>query len=137
MIPFEAPKTFLTLANLITDHGGDLNEAHTYAIQAVQRNPNWHVAYNTRGNILLKLGRPLEAKRVLEEALRLNSEDSFAHSNLGEAYKELGDTSQAEYYYRKALDLDGDNKLTQFRLGALIVNSGSGTVERFLEVERL
>lgn len=122
---------------MLREHTQSFTEAYQYSQRAIQWEPEWGAAHNSKGLTLLKMGRPIEAKAAFEEALRLNPELAVANSNLGEAYKDLQDFTLAEKFYRKALSMDSNHTLTKFRLAGLVIKSKTVTVQRLLEAEKL
>lgn len=110
-------------------------EAYKFLTVALKGNPTSDEAYTTKGDILLKMNRPLESIEALGEAIRLKPNSTSAYSLLGDAYSALGDTGGAERQYRIALDLDSNHNLTKFKLAYLHVRTGEK--KQYLEAEQL
>jgi len=58
----------------------------------------------TYGKVLLLNGQAVEAVEVLQQALSITS-DPFLYSNLGEGYEKLGDMGQAEFCYKRSVNM--------------------------------
>jgi tetratricopeptide (TPR) repeat protein len=56
-----------------------------------------------KGQILLRRGRASEAAPVFEGALSIESDNAVARYNLGEAYRQLGNTERAEREWRETI----------------------------------
>ena len=69
--------------------------------------------------------------------MKLKPDYAIAHSNLGHAYDELGDTREAELHYREALNLRGNHTLSKFRLAKLITDISPKTQDRLMEADTL
>ena len=84
------------LADFFVKHTGNMTEAYKFVKVALKGNPSSDEAHTTKGDILLKLNRPIESVEALEEAIRLNPNSASAYSLLGDAHSALGDTGSAE-----------------------------------------
>lgn len=82
----------------------------------------WEHCLETSGNSLvarLELAAALipddneAAIRHLQEALRINPNDAYAHTYLGMAWMHLGDGAKAAEHFEQALRLDPDNRRTR------------------------
>lgn len=122
---------------MLREHSDENNLSLKFANLAVEAEPNWENAYNTRGNILLKMGRLAEAKIDFQRATKLNPEMGVAYSNLGECLFKMGLIPESEQNYRKALELESQHTLTKFRLATAIIKSNDLSMERLLEAETL
>ena len=123
------------LATFFLKHTGDLDAAYKFARATVQGNPTSARAHTTKGDVLLKMNRPLEAIEALDEAVRLKPNSTDAYSLLGEAHEKLGYTESAVKYYHKALEIDQNNNLTKFKLAYVYVQTG--TIQQYVEAEKL
>jgi tetratricopeptide (TPR) repeat protein len=98
-------------------------EAYKAAKKAVRLNPNyaWYTA--GLGRILLALGKPEEAVRELNRAVKSDPEHVFAHLYLGVAYKELDNNELAKDNFEKAwnLGLEKDD----YRMASLAMDNAS------------
>jgi Tfp pilus assembly protein PilF len=93
----------------------------------------------TRANALLSAGDPPGAVRVLEEALRLTPDSEDLHYNLGIAYGQSGNVTNAEHHYREALRLLPDYPEVHNNLGNLLLRAGrlGEAEEQFVEAIKL
>ncbi len=57
-----------------------------------------------------QLGNYRQARALLERAARLVPDDAVVAEHLGDVYRRLGESRRARSQYRRALDLDGDNR---------------------------
>ncbi len=87
-----------------SDQGTD-EEALSFADQAVQLRPDEPMYHETRGQILVRLGRYEEAVQELEYALNGMKESAETHQLLAEAYEKLGQPERAAAH-RFAADSD-------------------------------
>lgn len=92
------------LAQIYLDCGRDA-EALCELDRAIALAPDYAVALGQRGTALAKLGRPLEARDVLEQAVALDATDGAAWYNLGAVYHQLHDASGALAAMRRAVEL--------------------------------
>ena len=130
-------KVYHTLAEMLKEQVGKLEEAYQFSLEAIKNEPDWDTAHNTQGFILLKMKKFHEAVAEFKETIRLNPESVHGHSNLGEAYRELGDFVNAEELFRQALSLNDTHVLTKFRLAAMIVKMRTYNAKKLLEAEKL
>jgi len=128
------------------------------AITAWLQNDDAAAALASRANALLATGDPkgavraleealpvselvrsLGAVRALEEALRRTPEDENLHYNLGIAYGQSGDLTNAEHHYREALRLFPDFPEVRNNLGKLLLGAGrlGEAEEQFTEAIKL
>ena len=126
-----------TLADLLREREGKLEEAYQFSLEAIKNEPDWDAAHNTKGFILLKMKKFHKAVEAFKETIRLNPDSVHGHSNLGESYRELGDFVSAEKMFRKALSLNDTHILTKFRLAAMIVKMRTFSAKKLLEAEKL
>jgi predicted Zn-dependent protease len=82
--------------------GGDLEQALVLSEQAISRLPNHPYLRDTRGQILIKLGRYDEALNDLEAALAAPELHAETLPAMAEAYRGLGNTDLAEVYQQRA-----------------------------------
>ncbi len=73
--------------------------------RAVELFPEYPVAYNNRGNLLLALGKSDEATKDFDRALALAPGYAAAYSNRGNAKMKLGKSDQAIADFTKAIEL--------------------------------
>ena len=79
---------------------------------------------NARANELLSSGDALGAIRAFKQALLLTPDDEDVHYNLGLAYVQAGQGTNAETEYREALRLLPDYPEVHNNLGNLLLHSG-------------
>ena len=74
---------------------------------------------DTLGWVYYRLGRLIEALKVIEEASLELSEDAVIFEHLGEIHLALSNTEQARAAFEKALQLQPDNLDLRGKLEAL------------------
>ncbi|QTD38631.1 hypothetical protein JL193_04970 [Polaribacter batillariae] len=83
-----------------------------------------------RGFILHKLNRTDEGITDLEEALKINKENSYANKNLGVIYNELGEFEKSLKYLNKAKELNYTQKYDSNDLNYYLENSINYTIAK-------
>lgn len=107
------PGLLNNMANLIADAPeGNYAEAMKLADQALVLLPNQPEIHDTRGKLLLKLGRPTPAIAEFEKALASPAIRGEVHGNIANAWRALGDAEKAEFHQAIA-DAFKDNKRIQ------------------------
>jgi len=96
--------------------------------RSVQLQPTW-AAHYALGEELGFDGRPAEARRELEQVIRLKPDYAPAHLNLGVALHQLGQTQDARTEFEETMRLEPDNKLAARYLEALRAGKGGGKRE--------
>lgn len=99
----------LRFLSVVASHKNDHSLALDLINKAIASNPKNGIAYSNKGNILLALGRPLEAIEEHRKAIQILPNYSEAYSNLGNVFQELGDFQQAISLYHKALEIEPNN----------------------------
>jgi tetratricopeptide (TPR) repeat protein len=99
------------------------------AIAALERaiaiNPNGAHAYAHLGNLFTALGRPEEGIKLIEKAMRLDPiPPDFYLTNLGVAYRFVGQYEDAIELYRRVLQRSPDNLFAHIGLTAAYSASG-------------
>ncbi len=89
----------MALLLALTKHP-DLSRALAITLALIETSPSQPDFHNTRGQILVKLGKWEEAVKDLEFALPSVLDKSATQSSLAEAYRKLGNTQLAERYER-------------------------------------
>ena len=84
---------------------GRLDEAIVHYQRALQIRPDYGLAHNNLGNVLLRLGRPDEALQHFRDALRLDPSNAEAHYNAGSVLRSRGDLAAALAQFREAVEL--------------------------------
>ena len=74
--------------------------------ETIARNPGAWMAYNNLGALMLESGGDAkEAAALIEDSLRIYSDNAEAHNNLGVAFQRLGRLDDAEAQHREAMRL--------------------------------
>jgi tetratricopeptide (TPR) repeat protein len=87
----------------------DLEKALALASQAVELAPDVATYRETRGQILLKLGRWSDSVVDLQAALNGMPDDSTIHESLATAYEKLGNTDLARAHRRSLASISTDH----------------------------
>jgi tetratricopeptide (TPR) repeat protein len=96
------------LAYALAVENRDLDEALAYAEHAVNLKPAPHIL-DTLGWVYYRLGRLIEALKVIEEASRQLSEDAVIFEHLGDIHLALNNLQEARAAFGTALRLQPDN----------------------------
>jgi len=96
----------------------DLDEALQYAERAIALKPAPHIM-DTLGWVYYRMGRLIEALKVVEEASRQLSEDAVVFEHLGEIHQSLSNLEQARTAFEKSLQLAPDNDKLREKLETL------------------
>ncbi|XP_072257327.1 protein O-mannosyl-transferase TMTC3 [Pyxicephalus adspersus] len=116
---------YINLANLIRANESRLEEADQLYRQAISMRPDFKQAYISRGELLLKMNRPLEAKEAYIKALELDGANADLWYNLAIVYIELKDPNEALKNFNQALELNRRHKLALFNSALLMQESGN------------
>ncbi|XP_029457512.1 protein O-mannosyl-transferase TMTC3 isoform X1 [Rhinatrema bivittatum] len=119
---------YINLANLIRANESRLEEADQLYRQAISMRPDFKQAYISRGELLLKMNKPLQAKEAYLRALELDELNADLWYNLAIVYIELKDPAEALKNFNRALELNPNHKLALFNSALLMQESGD---ERF------
>ncbi|KAM4747156.1 protein O-mannosyl-transferase TMTC3 [Rhinophrynus dorsalis] len=115
---------YINLANLIRTNESRLEEADQLYRQAISMRPDFKQAYISRGELLLKMNKPLEAKDAYIRALELDQMNADLWYNLAIVYIELKDPTEALKHFNQALELNPKHKLALFNSALLMQESG-------------
>ncbi|XP_075456584.1 protein O-mannosyl-transferase TMTC3-like [Ascaphus truei] len=115
---------YINLANLIRANESRLEEADQLYRQAISMRPDFKQAYISRGELLLKMNKPLEAKEAYVKALELDRMNADLWYNLAIVYIELKDPTEALKNFNQALELNHKHKLALFNSALLMQESG-------------
>ncbi|NXL75488.1 TMTC3 protein, partial [Leptocoma aspasia] len=115
---------YINLANLIRANESRLEEADQLYRQAISMRPDFKQAYISRGELLLKMNKPLKAKEAYLRALELDRTNADLWYNLAIVYIELKDPTEALKNFNQALELNPTHKLALFNSALLMQESG-------------
>ncbi|TSS60369.1 Transmembrane and TPR repeat-containing protein 3 [Bagarius yarrelli] len=115
---------YINLANLIRANDSRLEEADQLYRQAISMRPDFKQAYISRGELLLKMNKPSEAKDAYLRALELDRTNADLWYNLAIVNIEMKDPSEALRNFNRALELNPRHKLTLFNSALLMQESG-------------
>jgi Flp pilus assembly protein TadD len=103
---------------------GDVQSAYDHYREAIERNPDDADSLSNCGQMLVRLGRPVEAVPLFERAIALDRQRWGYHFNLARACGLLNQWDRAIEEYRTALDLFPDDHVTEFNLGLALHKRG-------------
>jgi Flp pilus assembly protein TadD len=109
-------KLHVTVGNLIAADANRLEEALHYVSKGVAIKPMLPNAHNSKGSVLHKMGRILEAKEEFEEAIRCNPNYANAHFNLGLVLYQTGNTTAAVNEFQTTLKIDPNHMMAKLQL---------------------
>lgn len=115
---------YINLANLIRANESRLEEADQLYRQAISMRPDFKQAYISRGELLLKMNKPLKAKDAYLKALELDRNNADLWYNLAIVYIELKEPNEALKNFNRALELNPKHKLALFNSAILMQESG-------------
>nr|XP_042715783.1 protein O-mannosyl-transferase TMTC3 isoform X2 [Chrysemys picta bellii] len=115
---------YINLANLIRANESRLEEADQLYRQAISMRPDFKQAYISRGELLLKMNKPVKAKEAYLRALELDRTNADLWYNLAIVYIELKDPTEALKNFNQALELNPKHKLALFNSALLMQESG-------------
>jgi tetratricopeptide (TPR) repeat protein len=107
--PLHAP-ALNYLGYMWAERGERLDEALDLVRGAVAQEPDNGAYVDSLGWAHYQLGDYARAQILLERAARLIPDDAVISEHLGDVYSRLGDTRRARESYRRALELDGENR---------------------------
>ena len=102
---------------------GKVAEAEKYFRSVLELSPNNPHALNLLGLLCVNTKRAAEAIDCLSQALEVNAQDHQACANLGLAYQQLGQLTQACHYLQRAAQLAPNPSLLN-NLGNVLRESG-------------
>ncbi|XP_017573187.1 protein O-mannosyl-transferase TMTC3 [Pygocentrus nattereri] len=115
---------YINLANLIRANDSRLEEADQLYRQAISMRPDFKQAYISRGELLLKMNKPNEARDAYLRALELDRTNADLWYNLAIVNIEMKEPSEALRNFNRALDLNPRHKLALFNSALLMQESG-------------
>jgi tetratricopeptide (TPR) repeat protein len=128
-IPFLDPSGSASLAY----QAGDYQTALAQFEEAVRKNPTDAESLSNLGQVLVKLGRPVEAIPHLQRATSLNPDRWAYRFNLARALGLLGQWDESIASYRQAQRLFPDDYVTTFNLAMALHKGGheSAAVDQY------
>ncbi len=129
----------LVFGVLSQQHARAFQSEKTRCLDTLAKNPTAWVAMNNLGVALNGEGKPREAVRWYQEAIRIRGVYPEAHSNLGVALVALGDIPGAIVHYREALRLWPDYPAAHNNLGTALAAEGDvqAAVRHYREALRI
>ncbi|MBN3304077.1 TMTC3 protein, partial [Amia calva] len=115
---------YINLANLIRNNESRLEEADQLYRQAISMRPDFKQAYISRGELLLKMNKPVEAREAYLRALELDRTNADLWYNLAIVNIEMKEPSEALKNFNQALELNPKHKLALFNSALLMQESG-------------
>uniref|UniRef100_UPI003AAD8A30 protein O-mannosyl-transferase TMTC3 n=1 Tax=Centroberyx gerrardi TaxID=166262 RepID=UPI003AAD8A30 len=115
---------YINLANLIRANDSRLEEADQLYRQAISMRPDFKQAYISRGELLLKMNKPTEARDAYLRALELDRTNADLWYNLAIVNIEMKEPSEALKNFNHALELNPRHKLALFNSALLMQESG-------------
>ncbi|MES1240866.1 MAG: protein kinase [Acidobacteriota bacterium] len=109
------------------EEGGDamwLDQALAVARHAVELDGRLPAARVSLGFVLIKAGRPDEARAELDRARTLDPRNADAYRGLAEIHQAAGRTGQAEADFRRAIELRPGDRTFHDLLGTLYFHGG-------------
>ena len=117
-------KLHVTVANMIAADVNRLDEALHYVSKGVSIDPTLPNAHNSKGSVLHRMGRILEAKASFEEAIRQNPYYANAHFNLGLVLYQTGNTTGAIQQFQTTLKIDPNHEMARLQLQNIMQQNG-------------
>lgn len=103
---------------------GALSEAAALYTEVILNQPEHLGALVNIGGVLIDLGRPAEALRYLNYAVRLEPEDAEALNNLGNALQKTGAPEAALHHFEQAHRIAPDNAAILSNLARALIRNG-------------
>lgn len=96
-------------------------------------------AYDYMAKAWLNLGKPAEAIKVYQQAIRIYPNDDAFQLALGDIYQKTGDEAEALKSYEAAVRLSPGSADSRYSLGQAYINAGqlNAAREQFVQVARL
>jgi tetratricopeptide (TPR) repeat protein len=105
----KSASAYNALGYSMADRGVRLQEARALIEKAVELSPDDHFIQDSLGWVEFRLGRPQQARRILEAAYRKRP-DAEIGAHLGEVLWALGQHDTARAKWREAQQLDPENE---------------------------
>ncbi|MBU7586053.1 MAG: tetratricopeptide repeat protein [Nostoc sp. TH1S01] len=108
----------------LLDSADEYEDAITFYDKALSIQPDYHFAWNNRGNALRNLGRNEDALASYDKALSIQPDYHQAWYNRGNALRNLGRNEDALASYDKALSIQPDYHQAWYNRGNALFNLG-------------
>lgn len=115
----DSPTVLNFLGYMLADHDRDLHEAASLIDRAVAQQPDNGAFVDSKGWVLYRLGKLVEARQELERAARLTNGDPTVLEHLGDVYRDLRLLDLARAQYRRSLSGDATNQRVRNKLEAI------------------
>lgn len=99
-------------------------EAMEHYETALKIAPDFSLALNNWGNLLVELGKLEEGEAKYRQALENREEDEYAWYNLARLAEKKGELKEAESFYLKAMENNPENSQIPNNLGLLLAAQG-------------
>src|SRR5687768_4039584 len=99
---------------------GRLREAEEGYRQALQSDPNHHMALHYLGVLAHQMKQHDAAISLMRRSIELQPKIAAYHNNLGDAYRAAGDIPAAREAFARAVSLDPDDALAHNNLGVVL-----------------
>ena len=123
----DEPYVLNYLGYSLTEQNRDLDRARQMIEKAAELRPNDGAILDSMGWVLVRQGNAAEAIRWLERAVESESEDATINGHLGDAYWAVGRKLQAEFQWRRALNLNPE-PADAAKLEAKLRDAGSAAI---------
>ena len=129
----------LALGVLTSRHATVFASERSRCLDTIAKNPRAWVAMESLGMALAAEGKPREAIRLYEQALRIKPDYADAHNNLGVALVSLREMKAASREFQEALRISPDSAQAHENLGRNLELEGNveNAIWHFREVVRL
>ena len=104
----EQPSVLNYLGYSWAEQGINLGQARQMIERAAALRPNDGAIIDSLGWVVLRQGDPKTAVTYLERAVELESEDAAVNAHLGDAYQAAGRRLEAQFQWRRSLNLNPD-----------------------------
>jgi len=107
---------------IVKEYDGDLDAAKGEFERAIELAPQFTIAMNSLGMLLMREHEPIEAMQSYRKAIELDPGYAEARVNYGDALLSQGDHKGAFAQYSEAAARRPDNVEAQFKLGNMLLN---------------
>lgn len=121
---FAQPRINLAVILLKNGNPKEAGDHLDRALTSLGRSPEAAHPLYLRGKVYSETDAPEKAVAVLKQAVALQPDFEEAWSDLGEAQKVIFDDDAAFAAYRRSVELNPDNAVSQYRLGAEYLRRG-------------